>query len=176
MCTTTNLAHILFQANLQKVIGETIQDLGIKTGSKLGLTIIKITLIVWLPSAVIWYTVQYLFPGPQSPNYFATTRSAIIISLLLAPILETQIMRIVFFLIEKYTSTESVELLLSSTFWGLMHIYSVSWGLHAVWAFYLLGKCFLKLKKNSLNNAMLLVTLVHMLCNLLSYGVSILDI
>ncbi len=94
----------------------------------------------------------------------------IILTLLLAPILETLVMRYTFLMLAKIFTQKLNLVAISSLFWGVMHLNSDNWGIPAVWVFGIMGICYLRLQTKSPDRALILVTIIHALFNSLSYG------
>jgi len=129
-----------------------------------------VVLIAWVPAQFLWASIAAVFPGPQQLNYFETPLRAVTVVILLAPILETQMMRFNFWFLRKWIARKDVLLGASSVVWGIMHIYSESWGIPAVWAFFVMGTIYLRFETNSRDRAIIFTTLVHAVFNALSYG------
>lgn len=128
-----------------------------------------LTLFAWVPSQILWATVVSMFPGPDQPDYFASPLRAIALGILLAPILETQVMRFNFWILKKLTCSRGFLLTANALIWGGLHLHSESWGLPAVWAFFVMGAVFLKLSAHSADRAVLVTTAIHVFFNTLSY-------
>ena len=92
-----------------------------------------------------------------------------ILAVLLAPLLETLGMRFVFSVIRKYWHGAFALYFGSALFWTVMHYTSSSWGLHAAWAFFIMSAVYLALEPISKDRAFLVTTLIHALCNGLTY-------
>lgn len=129
-----------------------------------------VVLIAWVPAQLLWASIAEVFPGPQQPNYFESPLRAVTVVILLAPILETQMMRFNFWFLRKWTARKDILLGVSSAIWGIMHIYSEGWGIPAIWAFFVMGTIYLRFEIGSRDRAIVLTTLVHVTFNALSYG------
>jgi len=129
-----------------------------------------IVLICWIPAQIIWLAFHFLYPGPTQENYFKTPFEAMALALLVAPILETQMMRMIFYAGEKFLKNTLVLCTVSAVIWGILHLDSESWGLHAAWAFFVMSVCFRRLQQDSRQRAVRVITLIHAVFNALSYG------
>lgn len=146
-----------------------IKDLNEVRGFPLVSRVVALTLLAWAPSQIIWITVVSIFPGPEQPDYFASPLRAIAFGLLLAPILETQVMRFNFFVLKKLSCSRIFLLTANALIWGALHLHSESWGIPAVWAFFVMGAAFLKLSEHSVDRAVIATTVIHVFFNTLSY-------
>jgi len=73
-----------------------------KTGFNLALQIGKAVLLAWLPAQVIWLTVRQIYPGPSEDMIFLKTPlRAFTVLILLAPMLETYMMRFPYYILGK---------------------------------------------------------------------------
>ncbi|MBI2518389.1 MAG: hypothetical protein HYV95_16025 [Opitutae bacterium] len=158
------------KVSLGTSIAKIIDELPECKGFSLVSAVLSITAAVWIPSAAIWYLIGALFPGPTGPSIFDTPRFAILGALLLAPLLETLMMLGFFRVFGRIIFSQRWLLLLSTICWGAFHVYSPSWGLHAAWGFFVMGKVFLSASRRSSDFAVLIVVAVHLLANVLSYG------
>lgn len=151
-------------------IARIIDGIPQRKGASLASTVLLVTAVAWVPSAAIWYLVGAILPGPDAPNIFDTQRFAILGALLLAPLLETLMMLGFFRVFGRIVTAQGRLLLFSTVFWGVFHVYSPSWGLHAAWGFFVMGKVFLSASRRSSDFAVVIVSVVHLLANALSYG------
>lgn len=142
-------------------------------GFRLVLYIAAATLVAWIPSQAIVWVVQQISGGPSVPELYSSPFKAVLGTLLLAPLLETLLMRYAFQWLGKWISKPLQLNLASSLLWGLAHL-NAGWGLHAVWAFFVMGACFLQFRHRSIEAAILVTAVVHILYNALSYGVYLL--
>lgn len=142
-----------------------------KTGFNLALQIGKAVLLAWIPAQVIWLSIRQIYPGPSDDMIFLKTPlRAFTVLILLAPMLETYMMRFTYFCLGKFIKTETTLNITSAIAWGILHLNSESWGLHAVWAFFVMGICFLRLRQKSAQHALYVTMIIHALFNALSYG------
>lgn len=132
--------------------------------------ILTFTLIAWVPAQLIWFTAVATVPGPKGVNVFSTPAKALMIAIVLGPIFETQMMRVVLYLFGKLTRNEALLATCSALVWGVLHVRSESWGFHAVWSFFVMSHCFLRLRPLSLSHAVWFTTAIHAGFNLLSYA------
>jgi len=123
-----------------------------------------------VPAQLIWFTFHIVYPGPTEENYFKTPLEAITLALLIAPILETQMMRMIFYAGGKFLSNTLALCGVSAVVWGVLHLDTQSWGVHAIWAFFVMGVCFRRLQQDSGKKAVRVITLIHAGFNALSYG------
>jgi Type II CAAX prenyl endopeptidase Rce1-like len=151
-----------------------LQNIGSKRGWDLFLHATGVVLICWIPEQLVWFAFHFTCPGPTEEDFFKTPLQALTVAVLLAPILETQMMRMIFFALNKFIQSNLALCLASALIWGVLHVASESWGIHAAWAFFVMGVCFLRLQEASKQKAIRLTTLIHAGCNLLSYGLYLL--
>jgi len=141
-----------------------------KNGWPLALHLIAVVVIAWIPAQLADALIVKYIPGPGVPHDFAMDYKGFILTLLLAPLLETLIMRYTFLFLAKIITQKVNLVAISSLFWGIMHLNSDNWGIPAVWVFGIMGICYLRLQTKSSDKALLLVTTIHALFNSLSYG------
>ena len=151
-----------------------LEDIGGKRGLGLLIHATGVILICWIPGQLVWFAFHYTCPGPTEENFYKTPLQALTVTILLAPILETQMMRMIFFALGKFIRGNFVLCGVSAVIWGLLHVASESWGIHAAWAFFLMGICFRRLQETSMTRAIRLTALIHAGCNVLSYGLFLL--
>jgi membrane protease YdiL (CAAX protease family) len=147
-----------------------LEEIGNKHGWALFVHASAVVLICWIPSQLIWLTFHYVFPGPENENYFKTPLQAVALALLLAPLLETQMMRMIFYAFGKFIKSNIGLCTVSAVIWGILHLSSESWGTHAIWTFFVMGICFRCVERHSKQRAVLIVTAIHAGFNALSYG------
>ena len=146
-----------------------LQGIATKQGGALWWRGGAVVLIAWVPMQLICRIVNATFPGPSAENLFGTPYMAFVAAILFAPIFETQLMRLLFFLLGRFFKSQLALCWISAAIWGVAHLSSESWGLHAIWAFFVFGICYLRLQESSKMRAILVVTLIHTGCNALSY-------
>lgn len=147
------------------------ENIETKSGIELAIPIVKIVFLAWIPAQAIWFIVQQIHPGPSDDMAYLTTPfRAITSTMLIAPVLETYVMRFFFYWVGKFIKTQTWVNVVSAVLWGTMHWNSESWGLHAVWAFFVMGICFLRLRNRSTQHALYVTMIVHAIFNALSYG------
>lgn len=129
----------------------------------------QLALLAWLPALVVGFVVPLIYTGPESTNVFVSPYKAIAGALIIAPYLETQSMRLVFFLLGKGVKSDFRLILYGSFLWVAAHMHSESWGLYAIWPFFVFGACFLRLRAQSMSRAVWTTTALHALCNAFSY-------
>jgi hypothetical protein len=127
--------------------------------------------IAWIPAMIIHWSVMLIYPGPKSPVIFDRPFLAIAGAMIVAPYLETQSMRLIFFALGKFMRNEMAMNLVSSLIWGAIHSATESWGLFAIWPFYVLGVCLLRIRTYSATRALWITTALHSAINGLSYVV-----
>lgn len=148
-----------------------------KDGVDLLVSIVKAVLLAWIPAHGIWFIVQQIYPGPsenENAVFLKTPLRAFTLLILLAPMLETYMMRFIFYVVGKISKTQTKINIIASISWGVMHWNSGSWGLHAVWAFFVMGICFLRLQKRSMQHALYVTMIIHAIFNALSYAIYLL--
>lgn len=132
--------------------------------------------IAWVPAQLIGIFVSSVAPGPEPafrPD--ATVADAIILGLIVAPVLETQLMRLCLAVLTKNNCTRNVACLITGAIFVLLHNPSRSWGLHAWWSFWVMGNCYVACERRSVSYAILVTTAVHSLFNFLSYATALLS-
>lgn len=131
--------------------------------------ITKATLWAWLPAQAIHFAIAAIYPGPSNTDYFSRPMNAIALVLIVGPILETYGMRWIFRLLGKVIQDPTWMNCASALIWGLLHCNTSSWGVHAIVAFYLLGRWYLSIAAKNLQTALYVTMLVHICFNTLSY-------
>lgn len=138
--------------------------------------ILVATIIAWLPALAIGSFVAWLFPGPSPAIYpIKSLFDVIVLGLILAPIIETQVMRGCFFLLRKCGLRLHYVTGITALLFASLHYPSIDWGIHALWSFGVMGYCYSELEKHSVNRAVLVTTVIHALFNALSYCASCLQ-
>jgi hypothetical protein len=132
-------------------------------------TVWRATLLVWIPQTAIWYVVASVYPGYTPHDIFMSPGMALMVGCVVGPYIETQMLRLVLHLLRRCLGDNPRVVWYSAAFWGAMHVPSSTWGLHAVWAFYIFTRCYLEQEKCSIRRAVWVTTAVHACCNLLSY-------
>jgi len=131
---------------------------------------ILLAAIAWIPAQIIHWVVPLIYSGPpMSDFYFKRPLNAIAATLIIAPYLETHGMRLIFFILGKFIHRQTVVNLVSSLIWGAIHGSTESWGLYAIWPFYVLGVCLLRLRSSSPTRAFWITAALHSTLNGLSY-------
>lgn len=152
-------------------LAQRIDELDRARGSGLIVPVLRITLLMFIPAFLIGLTMGKVAPGPEVPDIFNRPHHAVIALLLIAPALETLLMRYLLAWAGRLIREPFALALVCALLWGVAHVQSPSWGLHAVWAFYVMNAVFLRLQAGSLNRAYGLVILIHALFNAIAYGV-----
>ena len=153
-----------------KTLFEYLESLADRRGIDFGLHFVVIVIVAWLPAQLLSHAIIAIHPGPRGVDLFSSPWRAVTAVILLAPILETLVMRFTFLLLRKITEKKHALLLASAAVWGLMHCKSENWGIPAVWAFYVFSIIYLQAEKRSSDYALLLTTTVHVFFNALAYG------
>ena len=151
-----------------------LQDIAWKRGWALVLHITLVILISWIPAQAICLAFHFTFPGPTEEDFFKSPLVGVTAALLVAPLLETQVMRMIFFAFGKMIQNNLALCATSAAIWGILHLSSESWGLHAAWAFFVMGICFRRLQESSTQRAVNITMLIHAGFNSLTYGVYLL--
>jgi hypothetical protein len=95
--------------------------------------------------------------------------SGFLLACMFAPYVETQGMRLLFFALRKCAvSADRLKWYVAAVF-GVLHVDSETWGLHAVWGFYIMSTLYLDQQRISTRRAVWMTVSVHSLCNLFSY-------
>lgn len=155
---------------MNRFLQERVETLRHGWGRKQVVNFVGLVALAWIPAMIIHWLVQLVYPGPKSTTLFDRPHYAIIGGVILAPYLETQTMRFLFYLGGKLTKRETIINLVCSFVWGAGHSVSESWGLYAVWPFYVLGVCLLRLRTSSPTRAFWITTALHGSFNALSYA------
>ncbi len=143
----------------------------LRTDQSIILYIVQASVLAWVPLNLLYILAKTIFPRETAfRDPFSTPYEAIFITSICTPILETQIMRLIFYILRNITSHTSTLCIISAIIWGGLHFKSDSSGIHAVWAFYVLGVCYLQWRHISKTKAIWITTAVHSLCNLISYA------
>lgn len=140
-----------------------------------GLVVIGVGAIAWVPAQLVGVFVSTLMPGPEAPvSVDATVTDAVFLGLIVAPVLETQLMRLCLVVLKKSVWTSNAACLITAAVFVLLHNPSRSWGLHALWSFWIMGNCYVACERRSVTHAVLITTGVHALFNFLSYTATLL--
>ena len=123
----------------------------------------SLCLLITVPSYVISYlSVRFLPPQIASDPYLSL--GTIIFSVTLGPLMETYLMRLLFFIFRKFMHETAAISLCAALIIGGLHALQV-WGLYAIWPFFVLGICYFRWEKDSVTRAMIGTTLLHSLVN-----------
>lgn len=136
--------------------------------------IFRLTLLMSAPALLFGWAMTLTRSETGVPANFNSPHLAIPALLVVAPALETVMMRVMFSLVGRVVSDSLPLNLICALLWGLMHQDSPGGGLHALWGYYVMGAAFLRLQSHSLNRAYAVVILLHALFNTLAYGVYLL--
>lgn len=115
----------------------------------------------WTVGQLLSFAILAVFPGPATPATLFESRSGIIAGVLLAPVLETIMMRGLFWLLRRLKRGKAGLLGWSTLFWWISHLASESWGIAAAGVFWVLGVLYLAFERRSTDAAMVYVTLFH---------------
>jgi membrane protease YdiL (CAAX protease family) len=126
--------------------------------------------VAWVPAQVVEVLVLAIAPGPTAPDYFQRPFQAIAMAVVIAPVIETYLMRWLFGLLGRFIKHREAMNWISAVLWGAMHLNAPTWGLHAIWPFYVMGVCFLTIRDKDPQAALYVTMLVHALFNAMSYG------
>jgi len=131
--------------------------------------------VAWIPAQLIGICVASVVPGPEPafrPD--ATVADAVLLGLIVAPVLETQLLRLCLGMLRKSVRTRNAACLITAAIFVLLHNPSPSWGLHALWSFWIMGNCYVACERRSVWHAVFVTTAVHSLFNFLSYATTLL--
>lgn len=127
----------------------------------------------WLVGQMIAIPIVIFFPGPsQLSNWPVGMVFPLVV--FIAPYLETQILRLMLFLIRKAVGTDIRVCLACGLIFGVLHFSSPSWGVFGGWAFFIMARIFLACEVISTGRAIWVTTLAHAVGNLLSFGIMLL--
>lgn len=115
----------------------------------------------WIAAQLLSFAILAVFPGPATAAHLFESRSGIIAGVLLAPVLETVMMRGLFWLLRRLRRGKAGVLGWSTLFWWISHLASESWGIAAAGVFWVLGVLYLAFERRSTDAAMIYVTLFH---------------
>lgn len=118
-----------------------------------------IILLMWLPCLPINYLADRYLPVREVGSQVGSLLE-IITGLTLLPLAETYVMRLELFLLRKLSQNMIFVCVVSAILWGFFHALRY-WGLYAVWPFFVMSYCYLRLEKNSVTQAMVVSTLLH---------------
>jgi Kef-type K+ transport system membrane component KefB len=124
----------------------------------------------WVPAQVVEILVIAVAPGPAAPDLFLRPFQAISMAIVIAPVIETYLMRWLFRLLGRFIQHRERMNWTAAMLWGVMHWNTPAWGLPAIWPFYVMGVCFLTIRDKDPQAALYVTMLVHALFNALSYG------
>lgn len=137
--------------------------------------ILTTTMVAWIPAQFIDLALKHIYPGPVTEMPFlASPFRSIALMLIIAPVIETYGLRFILHSLNRFIKKESTTQLVAAVFWGVMHWESESWGLHASWAFYVMGKWYLRSRVHSVHFALYTTMVIHAIFNALSYAVYLL--
>ena len=145
-----------------------VQRIGSEQGWQLFRHAIALTFIAWIPSMAVAGVLHLLFPAQENPEIFHDRIRALVGMLIVAPLAETMSMRYIFLFLRKVSQRLLVICWLSAVIWGGMHWIYAGWGVHAIWPFFVLSLCYLRLESISLWRAVWMTSLIHGACNGLS--------
>ena len=129
--------------------------------------------VAWGPSVVVAYLTHRIFPAQENPDLFSRPFQFFVGGILVAPLMETLMMRYLFRMLRKVSERQVVLAGLSAALWIPLHAMYVGWGVHAAWPFFVLGLCYLSLEPISFSRAFWVTAAIHALCNALSYGIAV---
>lgn len=123
--------------------------------------ILVAALVAWLPAQAIYFLVAFVVPGPSDANLYRRTFDLLAMSLIIAPVVETYGMRGLFWLLSRFIPHRTMMSWVAAALWGAMHWNTPSWGLHAIWPFYVMGVCYLTLCERDAQLALYVTMLLH---------------
>ena len=143
----------------------------LRTDQSIYLYIVYASILIRAPGDLLHLLAKTIFPRDTVfRELFSTPYEAIFLASICAPILETQIMRLIFHLLRNITNHTSTLCILSAIIWGGLHFQSASSGIPQAWAFYVFGVCYLQWRHISTAKAIWVTTAIHSLCNLIGYA------
>lgn len=148
---------------------DTLKQLSHLRGWRLLVAIILVAVVAWVPATAMHYVITCFLPGPEGQNYFKRPIDAIAITIVISPIIETLMMAVMFKYFSKFIKSPMKLTIFCSVIWGGMHINSSSWGIPAVWGFFILGICYLELLQRSNRTAFYTTSIIHSVFNGFSY-------
>ena len=150
-----------------------IWSIGDRKGWSLFRHCCAIVLSSWTLAQVLGRFVYAVFPGPESLNTFESGWRNIFMAVALMPFAETFLMRMFFVVLRRFSQKPITLSLLSAILWWFLHLPTETWGLHALWLFFVLSLCYLSLEKISAWRAVWVTALMHAACNALSWAASL---
>jgi hypothetical protein len=145
-----------------------VQRIGSEQGWPLFLHAAALVFIAWIPSMMVAYALHLIFPMRKNPAVSLDSIRTSVGMVIVAPLAETMSMRYFFMLLRIFSQRLLTICWLSAACWGAMHWIYAGWGIHAIWPFFVLSLCYLRLEEISLWRAMWMTSLIHAACNGLS--------
>ena len=147
-----------------------IWSIGERGGSRLFQQGCIIVFSSWVVAQLLGWSVYTIYPGPATLATFDLGWRSIFMAVVLMPFAETFLMRM-FFVVLRRISRAPVHLsIISAVLWWLLHLTTETWGVHALWLFFVLSLSYLSLERISAWRAVWVVSLMHAGCNSLSWG------
>lgn len=135
------------------------------TNQSISYYIVKVSLFTSFIGFVIAYTLGYFFADSPTPSIELSIVTIFGI-VILSPITETLFMIPILFFLKKVTRNIFIIALLSAFFWSCLHsIQNPLWGLGVFCLFYILSLAYLYWEKHSVENALIVVMLIHSINN-----------
>jgi hypothetical protein len=126
-------------------------------------------LVAWCPSELVLLTLNSLGPGQRGLSFSDAPTETLLSMLFFAPCVETYMMHFIFVALRKGSRNEILVNAASAALWGVLHFHTASWGLHAIWSFGVMGRCYLRQEKTSVQRAIVITAGVHVGINMLSF-------
>lgn len=164
-------AQVRPQAMPPALLARLVDEVDRVRGAGLIPPVLRLTLLTAIPSLLLGWTMELVRPGAESPAWIDSPFYAVPTLLVVAPALETVLMRVMFSLVGRMVSEALPLNLICALLWGFMRQDAPGGGIHAVWTFYVMGAVFLRLQSRSENRAYAVVIALHALFNAIAYGV-----
>lgn len=127
--------------------------------------VVGIALILVISAVALGIVFSHLFPGPQSKMGQLSPVAQIVVAIAAAPLVETAMLALsIEWCLKKKIGSRFILALIAVGF-GFLHMESVTWGAHAIVAFFIMARVYLRLTQESRWTAYWNVTAIHALAN-----------
>lgn len=127
--------------------------------------IVGTALILAVSAVALGGIFSHLFPGPPSKMGRLSPVAQIVIAIAAAPLVETAMLALAIEWCLKRKISSRLVLAVMAVGFGFLHMESVTWGAHAIVAFFIMARVYLRLTQESKWAAYWHVTAIHGLAN-----------